>query len=43
LTALTICLGLSIEGLTSFVDLAAKSLMDPSIYIKAVFGDGLIP
>ncbi len=41
LTALTIVLGLGVEGINQYVDLAAAGLMDPDIYINAVLGSNL--
>jgi multicomponent Na+:H+ antiporter subunit D len=38
LTMLTIALGLGAEGIHEYVDLAVEGLMNPSIYIEAVFG-----
>lgn len=38
LTALTIFLGLGAESIIPFVDLAAHTIMNPSVYIEAVLG-----
>lgn len=41
LTILTIAIGLGVEGIHEYVDLAAAGLMNPEIYIKAVLGSNL--
>ncbi len=39
LTGLTVLLGVGAEGISSYVNLAAEGLMNPELYIKAVFGE----
>ena len=39
LTIATIALGLGAEGLHGYVQIAADSLLNPDLYIEAVFGD----
>ena len=43
LAALTFLLGLGAEGIYQYVELAAKGLLDPGIYIGAVLGSNTIP
>jgi multicomponent Na+:H+ antiporter subunit D len=43
LTMVTIGLGLGAEGIHAYVSIATEGLLNPSIYIEAVFGDKLIP
>ncbi|ARK31344.1 Na+/H+ antiporter subunit D [Halalkalibacter krulwichiae] len=43
LTAVTIALGLGVEGIHVYVDQAVYTLLDPSLYISAVFGGNPIP
>lgn len=38
LTFLTVALGIGAEGIHAFTELAVESLMNPSLYIEAVFG-----
>ena len=40
LTVLTIALGLGVEGIHSYVDLAVEGLLNPQAYIGAVLGSG---
>ncbi|MGD6941063.1 Na+/H+ antiporter subunit D [Cytobacillus gottheilii] len=39
LTGLAVLLGVGAEGISSYVNLAAEGLMNPELYIKAVFGE----
>ncbi|CAG9620068.1 Na+/H+ antiporter subunit D [Sutcliffiella rhizosphaerae] len=43
LTVLTIALGFGAEGIHDYVSIAVEGLLDPSIYIEAVFGNNPIP
>ena len=43
LTLVTIGLGLGAEGIHDYVSIAVEGLLDPSIYIEAVFGGNPIP
>ena len=43
LTVVTIALGLGAEGIHSYVELATEGLLNPILYIEAVFGNDLIP
>lgn len=43
LTAVTLVLGLGVEGIHIYVELATEGLMNPSLYINAVFGLNPIP
>ncbi|WP_010094056.1 Na+/H+ antiporter subunit D [Ornithinibacillus scapharcae] len=43
LTALTVLLGIGPEMINSYIEIAVEALMDPSIYIDAVFAGNDIP
>ena len=43
LTIATIALGLGAEGVIEYVELAAQGLLDPDLYIHAVFGTDITP
>ena len=39
LTAITIALGLGVEGIGAYVSLASEGLLNPTLYIEAVLGE----
>ncbi len=43
LTGLTIALGLGAEGIYSYVEMAARGMLNPDIYIHAVLGNDVLP
>ena len=43
LTVVTIALGLGAEGIHAYVELATEGLLNPILYIEAVFGSDFIP
>lgn len=43
LTAITIILGLGVEGIGAYVSLASEGLLDPTLYIEAVLGENPMP
>ena len=41
LTIATIVLGIGAEGISEYVQIAAQGLLNPDMYIQAVFGEDL--